>query len=409
MRKELARVAASFLIGAAVLAAAAPPTPAAETAPDWEQLARGLDAPKAKDRLAAVQATAATGLERAAVYLQPILAADTDRDVRLAAAEALGRVPGEDAVTALGAGLGDDDLKVRRAIVESLRRRTEPSSVPFLTRALKDRKPVLRKAAVLALGTKLTADQAETLVPALSDTDSGVREAAIYALGTTGGETAIAALAKVVAGNENKKVRALAADVVGMMGSRSALPELEGALDGADDLVLRPSLNTALLRILGRTENRVAEEEIAKRAAPPAPEPATARAPDAPRAPAPTIAETPAPAPVPPPTAPVVEQSTGTVPTPASKTQIKARAVATEFKLKAQEAREVFLSGSFLRGDRKAMDPSVDGSWSATAYLRPGKYRYQFIVDGKKTADPEGKQTEGGLSVVTIAAEVPQP
>jgi hypothetical protein len=318
-------------------------------------------------------------------------------------------VPGEDAVTALGLGLADGDLKVRRAVVESLRRRAEPSSVPLLARALQDRKPVLRKAAVLALGTKLAADQAGTLVPALSDTDSGVREAAMYALGTTGGEAAIAALATVVAGNENKKTRALAADIIGMMGSRCALPELVGALDGADEMVLRPALNTSLLRILGRTENRVLEEQLEKRAAPPRPEPEPERSRIASAAPAPATGAAPASAPVPPPAAPAVEHGTAAVLEVPAAPKGKVKAVATEFRLKAQEAREVLLAGAFLHADRKPMDPSVDGTWSVTVYLKPGEYRYQFIVDGKKTADPEGKQTEGGFSVITVLEAVPLP
>jgi HEAT repeat protein len=372
------------------LPALAAESPEAET--DWVALAKGLDAPRAKDRLAAVQAAGALGLERAAAYLRPILDEDKDREVRLEAVAALGRVPGEEAVAVLGDGLADGELKVRRAAVDALRRRPEASSVPLLARALSDRKPVIREAAALALGTKLTADQADLLLPALADADASVRESAIYALGTTGGETAVVALAKVVAGDEKKKTRALAADVLGMMGSRTALPELVAALPGADDLVLRPSLNNALMRIMGRTENRVREETRAKKDAP--------RPVEAVRPREATVAV------VPPAAAPAVAVSTEAV---RAAPAVKAKAVATEFHFKSEQAKEVFLVGAFLRGNRSALDPGADGDWSLTVYLKPGDYRYRFLVDGKKMPDPAGRRTEDGWTVITVEAVPPVP
>ncbi len=60
--------------------------------------------------------------------------------------------------------------------------------------------------------------------------------------------------------------------------------------------------------------------------------------------------------------------------------------------------------------DKNPLTPGVAGEWTASILLKPGRYRYKFVVDGKWTIDPENPQTEdNGLgdknSVVTIAGE----
>ena len=122
----MTRVLAALLVIAGFWPAPARAEPEAE--PDWLELARRLDSPRKKERLAAVEAAAGMGRERAAAYLRPILAGDEDREVRLAAVKALRSIPGEDAATLLGEGLADEDLRVRLAAVEALRRRPEASA-----------------------------------------------------------------------------------------------------------------------------------------------------------------------------------------------------------------------------------------------------------------------------------------
>lgn len=66
----------------------------------------------------------------------------------------------------------------------------------------------------------------------------------------------------------------------------------------------------------------------------------------------------------------------------------KARPV--EFKLKAPNAKKVYLVGAFIvRGGRKEMARAEGGTWTLTLYLTPDKYRYHFNVDGKRLSDPE--------------------
>ncbi len=367
----MTRVLAALLVIAGFWPAPARAEPEAE--PDWLELARRLDSPRKKERLAAVEAAAGMGRERAAAYLRPILAGDEDREVRLAAVKALRSIPGEDAATLLGEGLADEDLRVRLAAVEALRRRPEASAELPLARALRDKKPEVRAAAALALGSRLAAGRAPLLVGGIDDSEASVREATLYALGAVGGEAAVEALSGVIAGDHKKKTKALAAEILGSMGSRIALPALVSSLDDADDEVLRPALQSAIRKILAQTPARVREEDRPPRAEPEPPLPAAP--PKAAPAPQPTAA-------------PVVPAA------PAEKP--------VEFKLKAPKARSVLLALDVLAGKRTAMVRSVNGEWSARLSLAPGRYRYQFIVDGERTLDPANPAVERGASLKTV-------
>jgi HEAT repeat protein len=345
--------ALAFLLA---LACAAPAFAQPEAGPDWVGLARKLDSSDKKERLNAVAAAAELGHERAAAYLRPLLVADGEREVRLAAVAALRSVPGEDAVALLGEGLADADPRVRRAVVEALHRRRESSAELHLARALQDKKPELRAAAALALGARLGADRAPLLLGGLDDRDASVREAALYALGAVGGETAVEALSGALTGRHNKRTKALAAEILGSMGSRAALPALVSTLDDADEEVLRPALQSAIRKILAQTPARVREEG---RPAPPV---------------------------------------SGSEPSPAAAPTEKAMT----FRLKAPQARSVLLALDILAGKRKPMVRSVNGDWSVSLPLAAGRYRYQFIVDGVRTLDPANPAVERGASLLTV-------
>lgn len=68
-------------------------------------------------------------------------------------------------------------------------------------------------------------------------------------------------------------------------------------------------------------------------------------------------------------------------------------------------ARNVFLAGSFNGWStlQTPMDP-VDSGWVVTIPLKPGKYTYKYVIDGKWTMDPYNKQkeddTQGGSNSV---------
>lgn len=76
------------------------------------------------------------------------------------------------------------------------------------------------------------------------------------------------------------------------------------------------------------------------------------------------------------------------------------KAQGVEFTLKAPNAQSVMLVGGFLvRGGRTAMEKGPNGVWSVTVYLHPGDYRYFYLVDNRKTLDPENSRSERGASV----------
>ncbi|MBI3551397.1 MAG: hypothetical protein HY077_02665 [Elusimicrobia bacterium] len=81
-----------------------------------------------------------------------------------------------------------------------------------------------------------------------------------------------------------------------------------------------------------------------------------------------------------------------------------AKAVPVDFSLKAPGAKRVELAGPFIvrGGGRMAMKDRGEGQWSVTLYLTPNTYRYHFLVDGKKTLDPQNPKTDRNASVVTV-------
>ena len=60
------------------------------------------------------------------------------------------------------------------------------------------------------------------------------------------------------------------------------------------------------------------------------------------------------------------------------------------FKYDNNDARQVFLAGSFNSWDPSARPLKKDarGVWKTTMMLPPGVYQYRFIVDGQWMEDP---------------------
>jgi len=85
-------------------------------------------------------------------------------------------------------------------------------------------------------------------------------------------------------------------------------------------------------------------------------------------------------------------------------------AVSQQFLLIAPGATSVSLVGDFNDWDASALvmeRVSSDGAWSVTVPLLPGRYEYQFLVDGKaRVTDPTRPQTSSEFgsanSVVTV-------
>lgn len=66
------------------------------------------------------------------------------------------------------------------------------------------------------------------------------------------------------------------------------------------------------------------------------------------------------------------------------------------FKLNAPNAQSVYVTGSFNDWslDENCRMKNIGGIWTLQLPLKPGMYKYQFIVDGKWQEDPENKLTE---------------
>lgn len=78
--------------------------------------------------------------------------------------------------------------------------------------------------------------------------------------------------------------------------------------------------------------------------------------------------------------------------------KIKETIPSVEFKLLAPEAKQVFLTGDFnnWEGSSEAyrMRKNKDNVWRKKVKLQPGRYEYQFVVDGQWWTDPENPERQ---------------
>jgi hypothetical protein len=82
-------------------------------------------------------------------------------------------------------------------------------------------------------------------------------------------------------------------------------------------------------------------------------------------------------------------------------TEKSVKALKKTFEYQNKKAKKVMLTGSFLKWKEKAMK-NKNGKWTAEEYILPGNYFYHFIVDGKKTLDPNAPKTPMGESLVEV-------
>jgi 1,4-alpha-glucan branching enzyme len=80
------------------------------------------------------------------------------------------------------------------------------------------------------------------------------------------------------------------------------------------------------------------------------------------------------------------------------------------FEFTDPNANSVCVAGSFndWKPEAKALHPGGAGRWWKETVLKPGKYEYCFVVDGKWIPDPRAQETTanpfgGKNSVLTIA------
>jgi HEAT repeat protein len=162
-----------------------------------------------------------------AELLQQLL--DKNRQVREAAARALGEMDGRRTVPHLIQALSDKYAKVREAAASALGRIGDERAAPHLVQALGDPNVQVRSEAVKALG-QIGPAAVPHVVQALDDERWQVRERAASALGRIGDPSALPQLVQTL--NDRKDtVRTAAASALGQLGDKRAVPHLVQALD----------------------------------------------------------------------------------------------------------------------------------------------------------------------------------
>jgi HEAT repeat protein len=201
------------------------------------------DRKHAAQRLRAIASAAAEAVPEVVPRLATALR-DADRDVRLAAVGALGKVgpAAAEGAPALVGALGDADKEVRRAAAATLGQIRPAAAVPALVGALRDADRDVRRAAVATLGEigPAAAEAVPALVSALNDPMVGVRGGAAWALGRIGpaAAEAVPALAGALKATTAPFVSRAAVEALGKIGP-VAVPVLVGALGNANEEVRR--------------------------------------------------------------------------------------------------------------------------------------------------------------------------
>jgi hypothetical protein len=88
--------------------------------------------------------------------------------------------------------------------------------------------------------------------------------------------------------------------------------------------------------------------------------------------------------------------------------------VHTRFIVKAPEAKEVSVAGDFnnwRQDECRLIRAETEGVWTVTVPLKPGRYKYMFIVDGKSwQTDPLAESYEqDGFGYQNAVVDVPGP
>ncbi|PSP55909.1 phycocyanin alpha phycocyanobilin lyase [Halobacteriales archaeon QS_1_67_19] len=156
------------------------PTDGAEWA-RAEALVESLSADLPELRMAAANALGRIG-DRAGTKALAGRLEDPDPRVRARAARALGRIEDPRAVPALRARLDDGQVEVRREAADSLGRIGGEKALAALLELLDDDSETVRRIAANSLGNFGSAKPLDALVSLLSDDNEGVRRAAVFSL-----------------------------------------------------------------------------------------------------------------------------------------------------------------------------------------------------------------------------------
>jgi HEAT repeat protein len=156
-------------------------------------------------------------------------------EVRVRAAEALGRIGGETAVNALIARLADEqETSVGEAICRALGALRDVRAIPVLLGQLKvDGKT--KVGAITALGDIGDAKVVPEILPLLEERDNDLRAEAVKALGKLGSADAAAELKRLLEDDPAEEVRSAACGALALIGDVSAQEAIARALPRLKD------------------------------------------------------------------------------------------------------------------------------------------------------------------------------
>jgi HEAT repeat protein len=161
-------------------------------------------------------------------------ARDPEREVRLAAALALGKLGGEGAVAALAALLEDEADAVREAAADSLGKLAEPAARPALLKLTRYGNRRVRRAVMRALARLPGPPPREavvTLLESLGDDDPSVREHALLALAKADRrDRRVVPVVRLQLKDSAAAVRRASVIAVGALGGSAVISSLKEAL-----------------------------------------------------------------------------------------------------------------------------------------------------------------------------------
>ena len=156
---------------------------------------------------------------------------DPDRQVRMAALEALAGMKDSRALPGAMQALGSEDPEMRVAALHAVSHMGDPVALPATLPLLVDSDHRVRVAAAKAIGEFQDSTAIAALSSALrNDTDPEVRKTAAWALGEIDDSRALPALIAALSGDTSAEVRATAAWALGEIEDPSALDALGGAV-----------------------------------------------------------------------------------------------------------------------------------------------------------------------------------
>ena len=227
--------------------------PAAK-AVDLQSLLRATHAGDLSSRKTAVAAMGAPDNIEAVPHLGAILLRATEpADLRVAAAQALGRVRNWRVLPFLRQSINDPFKEIRFASALSLGKTRSRDAVAFLTKALsEDLEWWVRFAAAVALGESRDPAAAQALGrAAVEEKEWQVRMQAVRSLGQMGSRDAVQALAAPLR-DSDPAVRAATAMALGDIGGLDSLNLMTGALYDEQEDFPRQVMSDTIKKLLSR-------------------------------------------------------------------------------------------------------------------------------------------------------------